>query len=257
MSVLPGRQERRFVVATASVNPCHLVTRQVTVCHSLLWLGPRSAPGNSSQALSRRRDKIIFYRMRACVTRMECRFCIGIEFKYPGRLPPRRAGAAGVTVDCAAPRPSTFAVTLLALANPGAGWSAAPGEGYSVGETQKAHDDWVPQICRVQRSSRRLTDTAETASARLITGRRPASVPHRCQNEGGGGVSSGRSDAKHVGERAQRRGSAVQDESTATNLVARQGTTGYTAGGQAPPIRPWSLRWTARSPARSWNGRPR
>jgi hypothetical protein len=84
MSVLPGRQERRFVVTTVGVNPCHFVTRQVTVCHSLLWLGPRSAPGNSSQALSRRRDKIIFYRMRACVTRMECRFCIRIEFKYPG-----------------------------------------------------------------------------------------------------------------------------------------------------------------------------
>jgi hypothetical protein len=164
-------------------TPYHFVTRQVTVCHSLLWLGPRSAPGNSSQALSRLHDKIIFYRMRACVTRMECRFCIRIEFKYPGRLPPRRAGAAGVTVACAAPRPSTFAVTLLALASPGAGWSAGPGEGYSVGETQKAHDDWVPQICRVQRSSRRLTDTAETgvgtADNRATTSIRATSVSER------------------------------------------------------------------------------
>jgi hypothetical protein len=108
-----------------AVNSCHFVTRRVTVCHFPLWLGPRSAPGNSSQALSRRHDKIIFYRMRACITRMEHRFRIRIEFKNPGRPATKASGHGRVTVACAAPRHGTFAVTLLALASPRANCPAA------------------------------------------------------------------------------------------------------------------------------------
>src|SRR6266702_7938850 len=85
VSVLPGRQERQFAVTAVGDNPHHFVTRRVTVCYFPLWLGPRSAPSDSSQALSHRYDKIIFYRMRACITRKECRFCIRIEFKNLGR----------------------------------------------------------------------------------------------------------------------------------------------------------------------------
>jgi len=61
VSVLPGRQERQFAVTAVGVNPYHFVTRRVTVCHFPLWLGPRSAPSDSSQALPGRPDKIIFY----------------------------------------------------------------------------------------------------------------------------------------------------------------------------------------------------
>src|SRR6266849_6242278 len=61
VSVLPGRQERQFAVPAGGVTPCHYVTRRVTVCHFPLWLGPRSAPSDSSQAPPGRHYKIIFY----------------------------------------------------------------------------------------------------------------------------------------------------------------------------------------------------
>jgi hypothetical protein len=41
-----------------------------------------------------------------------------------------------------------------------------------TGETQKARDDFAPQVCQAQCGGRRLPGTAETNVVRLITQRR-------------------------------------------------------------------------------------
>jgi hypothetical protein len=33
VSVLPGQQERQFVVTGVGINPRHLMTREITACH--------------------------------------------------------------------------------------------------------------------------------------------------------------------------------------------------------------------------------
>jgi hypothetical protein len=46
-----------------------------------------------------------------------------------------------------------------------------------TGETQKAWDDLMPQVCRGQRGDRRLSETRETDVVRLITQRSRVQIP--------------------------------------------------------------------------------
>ena len=46
-----------------------------------------------------------------------------------------------------------------------------------TGETQKAWDDFTPQVCRGQRGDRRLSETGETHVVRLITQRSRVQIP--------------------------------------------------------------------------------
>jgi hypothetical protein len=63
-----------------------------------------------------------------CITQF-----LAADLVWEGLAPGLRCDGR-VTVACAAPRHSTFAVTLLALASPRASWSAPrPGEGDGVG----------------------------------------------------------------------------------------------------------------------------